>query len=324
MKNNLIYKIIASLLVVIFVILALVLNSRAVRVSTFDKYFDENETQIKNQFIVKFLESLDFGTIQTIGISKNEIVNKDLSKIDVNIISDNDNNCYILLHNKNNNNNKDYITVFKRGLFFYKKIGNPIKLNNIIDIFMLPIKTDEKYIIFTRDLIGFETKPLDLLVNLNAFVYDKQKKDFVQALDIIENVEEYNIIYNDQKSMYKKFRTKSDIMVTNGEMPSIEILTHYYEAISQTFDKKLSNVVPYDLNFDIIKTSSKYSTYFYDEKFKHFILGYLKINETGEIVGITKINSKTVNNNFIDTYTIIKEDGEIFEIFDDFELIKLN
>lgn len=324
MKNNLIYKVFAITLFTILIILSIILNARAVKVSTVDNFFNTKDEKNKNQLIVKFLKNLDSKTIETIGIAKSDILDENLSQINIDIVSKSNDNYYIILYNTNPYNDKDYINIFKRGTFFYKHIGNPIKLNNIMDIFILKAKESKDYILFTRDLIGFETAPLDLTVNLNAFVYDKTKRNFIKALEIVENTEEYQITSDGEKNMYKKFRSKSDIMLTNSSIPSIEILTQHYEALSEPFKNELSKDTPYNLNFDVIKTSSNYNKYFYDENFKHFVLGYLEIEETKEIAGILKADTKIINDNFKDTYTIIKKDGEIFEIFDGFRLLKLN
>lgn len=321
MKNSLIYKITITILFIIVMVLAIVLNARLVRVSTFDKFFNSQNDEIKNELTVKFLESLDSDTIETIGLSDTNISNENLSNMNINIISKDNDNYYIILHNTNPYNDKDYITILKRGLFFYKQIGTPIEFNNVMDIFLLQLNDTKNYMIFTRDLTGFETKPLDFSVTLNGFVYNKDKNEFVEVIEIIENIEEYQITNDNNKNMYKKFRAKSDIMLTNSNVPILEVLTHYYEAISDSFNSKLSEDTPYNLNFDVIKTSNNYTKYFYDPEFNHFLIGYLQLNDTKEIVGIIKSNTKIINNNFKDTYTIIKKNGEIFEVFDNFSII---
>lgn len=324
MKNNLIYKISITISLTILIIFAVILNARFVRTATVDKFFDIQNSEAKDELIINFLKNLDNASIETIGISKSDIINENLSNINANITSKSADNYYIILHNTNPYNDKDYITIFKRGLFFYKHIGTPIEFNNVIDVFLLKTKGSNDYILFTRDLIGFETSPLDLVVNLNAFVYDKYKNDFVNAIEIIENIEQYEIVSNDNKNMYKKSRSKSDIMLTNSNTTIVEILTHDYEAISEEFNATLSKTPPYNLSFDVIKTSNNYSKYFYDPEFNHFLLGYLQLNDTNEIVGIIKFNKKIINNNFKNTYTIIKKNGEIFEIFDNFTILNFN
>ncbi len=322
-KNN-VSKIIIGLLIFVLVLLVAILNKGYVKNITMDKflqYEDENE-EINKQLILKLLKSLDDDTIKTIGIDKKDIVNSSIQNYNINIITKKNHNYYIILHNKNPKDDKEYLTVFKRGFLFYKKLGSPIKQNSVIDIFLLPVDTEEEYILFTRDLIGFKTAPLDLLCNLNAFVYNDKKRNFTEALKIIENSEEYQIITDNNKNMYKKFRTKSDILLTNNDYPIIKILTHYYEAVSTPTEKELTGTPPYSLNFDITKTENEFEKYFYDTNFYHFLLGYIKLDNSDETVGIVKKNTKIIDNNFKDTYTIIKKDGEVFEIFSNFTIIK--
>ncbi len=321
--NHKIYKLTTIVLFLIFLFLVVSLSNRSVKTSYVDKYLN-NKNVDEHQFILNFLESIDVNTLNVLGIKQSDVVNDNLSNYNINIISKKTDNYYIILHNKNNNNDREYLTVFKRGLLTYKKHGTPIELNNIIDIFILPVKTDEKYIIFARDLVGFKTSPLDLTSNLHAFVFNKNKKDFTEAIKIAENIEEYQIQGDETKSLYKKFRTKSDILLTNKDYPIMEVLTHYYEAVSSEFDNELTGTPPYSLDFDVVKTNDTYEKYFYDSNFYHFILGYLSIDETEEIVGVIKKNSKVIDNNFKDTYTIIRRNGEVFEIFSDFTILYLN
>ncbi len=326
MKNKYSYNFTIAILFIILMFFILSLSNRNVKNVSVDKFLNKPiaTEEEKKEFILKFLKNLDFETLEKIGIKQKDVVNESLSNYNINIIAKKTNDYYILLHNIDNNSEKEYITVFRRGLLTYKQIGSPIEFNNVIDVFLLPVNTQEKYIIFTRDLVGFKTSPLDLTSNLSAFIFDDKSNSFVEAINIVENAEEYVIDHVDEKSMYKKYRTKSDVMVTNTDYPIIEILTHYYEAVSQLVDGKIEGTPPYDLDFDVIKTSNDYNKYFYDSNFKHFLLGYLVINESNEVAGILRENSKIIDNNFRDTYTIIKQNGEIYEIFSDFTILKLN
>lgn len=302
---------------IFFTVFILYISNKNLLINTVESKLSNND----NSLITNFLKTLDTNTLNIIGISQKNIATNNISEYDVNIITNKDDNYYIILHNINKNNNKQYLTVFKKGFFKYRQIGNAIEQNNILDIFIFPTQTKDKHIIFTRDLEGFETTPLDLIEKLQGFVYNSKTNSFDCAIEIIENAEEYQTQKVGNNNVYKKFRTKSDVMLTSSSMPTLEVLTHYYEAISDEFSNELSKTTPYNLNFTVIKNNNEYNKYFYDDTFNHFILGYIIINDTNEKVGILKKNIKIIDNNYEYTYTIIKKNGQIFEVFKDFTIL---
>ncbi len=318
MKKSNTYEIIIGVLITILIFSTLSLSNNFVKTKTVDR---TTNSEIISK---KLIKSLNKGTLNTIGISHSDVVSNDLSHYNINIVPNKTNNQYIILHNVNRSNDREYLTVFKRGLFTYHQLGKPIEFNNVVDVFLLPVKTKEQYILFARDLVGFKTSPLDLKSYLYAYVYNDKKNDFVHALEILENAEEYVIQKGDTTNNYKKYRAKSDIMLINEDYPIMKVLTHYYEAISDNFNTTLSGTPPYSLDFNVVKTENTFNEYFYDTDFYHFLLGYIVLDKNEEKVGIIKQNLKIIDNNYKDTYTIIRKNGEIFELFDGFTIEKIN
>ncbi len=318
MKKDKIYKIIIGILTTVLIFLTLSLSNNFVKIKTVDKAIS------LDLLIPKFVKSLNKGTLDTIGINQSDALSNNLSHYNINIVPNKTDDHYIILHNVNRNNDKEYLTIFERKLFTYKQLGKPLEFNNVVDVFVLPVNTKEKYILFSRDLVGFKTSPLDLKSYLYAYVYNDKKNNFEQALEILENAEEYVIQKGSPLSNYKKYRTKSDIMLINEDYPIMKVLTHYYEAISKDFDTNLSGTPAYSLDFNIVKTNSTFDKYFYDTEFYHFLLGYMTLDQNNEKVGIIKKNIKQINDNYKDTYTIIRKNGETFEIFDDYTIQKIN
>ncbi len=314
MKITNIYKLTIYILITIFVLIVLSFSNRV------QKRNIDNLSE--SLFINHLLNNTNKSVLKDIGISHADVVNKNIQDYDTSIISNKNNNYYKILQVFNESTEKDFICIYKYSLFSYKQVGLPIEFNNITNSFILET-TDKKNILFIRDLIGLKTSPLDLTSKLYAYVFNKNDKHFSKALDLIENSEEYLIIKDDSQNYYKKYHTKSDILLTNSESPTLKVLTNSSESVSSPAKNNLSGTPPYSLDFDVIKTSNSFDTYIYDSDFHYFLLGYIKINSTGEIVGIIKKSTKIINNNFTDTYTVIKTNGVIYEIYNDYSIEKL-
>ncbi len=288
-----------------------------------NKYQKQRLNALPEQTLINhLLKSTNKSTLKSLNISHGDVLTDNLENYNTSIITNKNNNYYKILQVYNKKTEKDFICVYKYSLFSYKQIGNPLEFNNITNASVLETKDNES-ILFVRDLIGFKTSPLDLTSKLYAFTYNDNSRNFTKALELIENSEEYLIMKNEVGNYYKKYRTKSDIMLTNSVAPVLKVLTHFSESVSSIVKTNLAGTPPYSLDFDVIKTNNSFDTYVYDKNYHSFLLGYLKIDSTEEIVGILKKTTKIINENFVDTYTVIKPNGEVFEIYDGFTIEKL-
>lgn len=322
MKNKVIFQISIVVLCVCVLISSSFLSKRGVSIKKVDSYFENMSAESERELCNDLLISMQKKSTEKIGITKDEIHSGNISKYNPSIASNKSNRDFLIMHSTKGEINKEYITIFGKKTFTYSQIGTPLEFRTVLDIFLLPINTDEKYIIFIRELDGVMTSPLDVSTTLHAYVYDNHKNTLIESIKIIENMEEYTIVTENNKNRYKKYRTKSDIILTNKDYPIMEILTYYYEAISGQISSNDTQTPSYSEEFDVIKTSNSYEKYFYDPKYKHFLLGYLRLTKNNEKVGILKKNSKIIDNNYVQTYTVIRNNGEIFEVFSDFSIEK--
>lgn len=323
MNNKHLLHIFIVFIFVLFVGIVVSLSNRYVSVKNVDSFFSSPTEKSELELCKSLLKSMKSNDLKMLGISKNKLFKNNLEEYNPRIVSNDLDINYIVLYSKNKDHNMEYLTIFERNKLHYKQIGTPLNFRTVLDIFLLPIDSEEKYILFVRELNGAMTNPLDVLVTLHGYVYAHNKNSFSEAINITENMEEYRKT-NTSPIRFKKYRAKSDIVLTNNIFPELEVLTYCYEALSPPIGDNTLEVPPYGTEFDVIKTLNLHEKYFYDKDYHHFLQGYITLDEKNEKVGILKKNSKLVDNNYVDTYTVINKNGLIFEVFKNYTIDKLN
>lgn len=323
MNNKHLLHIFIVFIFIFFVSAVMFLSNRQVSVKNVDKFFSNPTEKSELDLCKKLLKSMERKDLNIIGVSKNKLLNDSILEYNPRIVSNNEDINYIVLYSINKDLNMEYLTIFEKNKLYYKQIGSPLSFRNVLDIFLLPIDTEEKYILFVRELDGAMSNPLDVLVSLHGYVYINNKKTFNESINIIENMEEYRKT-STNPARFRKYRAKSDIVLTNNEFPELEVLTYCYEALSAPIKDTALENPPYGTEFDVIKTTNLHEKYFYDNEYKHFLQGYITLDKNNEKVGILKKNLKLVDNNHIDTYTVINKSGVIFEVFKNYTIDKIN
>lgn len=323
MKNK---RIVPLVLVVLLLSLSIYIHnllSQNISTKAVNNFFENTNYQTEIILSKNFLNTMDKKSLEQIGLSKKDIKNieNDKSK-KVQIVYKEDDKDIIILYTMVNENR--YITSFTKNNFSYKQLGTPIHLDTVLDIFSIKETLSNKYILFVRHMDTSLKNPYDNTINLTAYVYNDKIGDFVKSTNIIEDSENYILPSSENDNRYKKLKTKSDILLSNYEKLTLEVLTSSYEAVSVDDYTSNENVLPYNLNYDVIKTNINYNKYFYDDSFNYFLQGYLILNEKNEKVGILNYQSIINNNEFLDIYTVVRKNGEIIEVMNDYKIESFN
>lgn len=322
MKNK---RIIILILVVLLSFISIHIYNifnKNISIKKINNFFENTNYENENILAKQFLYAIDKKSLNKIGLTKNDIKyidsNDEFKKAQV--VYKEDDKDLLLLYTMIGDNR--HITAFYKDNFSYKQLGNPIPLDTVLDIFSIKENLSNKYILFIRHMDTSLSNSYNNTINLTTYVYSDKTADFVKSVNIIENCENYILPTSKNDNRYKKIKTKSDIMLSDYEKLTLEVLTSSYEAISTDINEV--NDAPYNLNYDVVKTNIDYNKYFYDNEFNYFLQGYLILDEKNEKVGILNCASIIINNEFVDLFTVVRKNGQIFEITSNYTIDSFN
>jgi len=202
----------------------------------------------------------------------------------------------------------------------YESIKNAYKYIKTVDTFFdikgiqaIPIKKQGKDILIVRESVDQMLGAFEKGHYIRGYIWNNGK--FEMVLSIMEDYEAYwNEMWEQPpKSEAKWLRVmeKSTIMWENSPYPVLRVLEHQSYSKSKIVNSK---PMPKEDEYEIVDSKEITQTYYWSNKYKHFVLGEGKDVKTGETVAIIEDLSQDpfeLAGFKQDKYRIKKKDGKI-------------
>ena len=220
--------------------------------------------------------------------AKNEIVNQLLKTVEINRNIDKDNislairGSFFIL---NLDGKKTYIIAYVENDNKYNFVGVIDSFITVQEIFLVPLRVSSENIVLVREFVDALSTSGEVGTFLRGYIYTDEA--FEQIVSIVESFKAYSegnfVSKNEENSRWQRIMSSSNIRWRNEKFPLIEVTKTQTHSLS-SYDNEPH--LPQDEYFDTIKTREIESTYYWSQKFRHFILAEGHDRATSEEVAI--------------------------------------
>lgn len=208
---------------------------------------------------------------------------------------------------------KTIIAVYQRENKLYKYVGMIDTFFDVAGLQTIPLDKKQKDIVIIREYVDQMLGAFEKGIYLRGYVWNNGK--FEMVLSIIEDYQGYWNEMWDQPSKtnpkWLRIAEKTNIQWENGPYPVLRVLEH------QSYSKsKISNstTMPKEDDYEVVTSKDVPQTYYWNEKYQHFILNEGKDIKTGENIAIIEdlsLNPFELAGFELNQYRIKRQDGKI-------------